>query len=208
MDEAAKDKADLILKLLKERGIPNYYGEQRFGINEDNAIYGRKLLLREKVGKSVWKKRWLRQFLLNSYQSFLFNEWLAERIQRDWFSKIFEGDIAKKLATGGLFDVTEVDKEQIRFQNAEITYTGPIYGFRMRKARGEPGKLEDWILNKAGITESVLKRAKLRGNRRTARFFLKDFDITEVSSGLQVSFTLPKAAYATILLREFIKPSV
>jgi tRNA pseudouridine13 synthase len=185
---------------LSERGMPNYYGVQRFGMRGDNARQGREVLL----GRGP-RKQWLRRFLLSAYQSALFNIWLAERIRRGWFQELLTGDIAKKSDTGGLFEVEDAAVESPRFERGEITYTGPIYGARMRWPGGRPGGLERALLEDAGVTEEMLERAHLDGSRRPARLLLDDLEIAPTAEGLRFSFRLPKGAYATTLLREFMK---
>ncbi|MCD6289823.1 MAG: tRNA pseudouridine(13) synthase TruD, partial [Anaerolineae bacterium] len=181
--------------------LPNYYGVQRFGVNRDNAIRGREVLL----GGKGPRQRWLRRFFLSAYQSALFNLWLSERIRRGWFDRLLVGDIAKKTDTGGLFEVEDLEAEIGRFQRKEITYTGPIYGARMRWANGDPGALEREILEREGVTVEMLRRARLDGSRRPARLFLHDLRIETCPQGLLFTFTLPKGAYATTVLREFMK---
>jgi tRNA pseudouridine13 synthase len=118
------------------------------------------------------------------------------------------GDIAKKTDTGGLFEVMEAEVEFPRFQRREITYTGPIYGARMRWASGEPGELERMVLEAAEVTTEMLRRARLDGSRRPACLFLDDLGFESHSEGLLFTFTLPKGAYATTVLREFMKTGV
>jgi tRNA pseudouridine13 synthase len=200
-EPGAMEQASIISEALDARGLPNYFGRQRFGMRGDNAERGRRILL----GQWRPRQRWRRRFLLFSYQSALFNLWLKERIERGWFEQLLTGDIAKKVRTGGLFEVTEIKAEQPRFEERTITYTGPIYGSRMRWATGEPGKLERKILEGAGITTEMLHRAGLSGNRRPARLFVDDLTIEPHAQGLLFSFTLPKGSYATNVLREFMK---
>jgi tRNA pseudouridine13 synthase len=196
-------RAQAIAQALQVRGVPNYYGAQRFGIYGDNALRGRDVLL----GRGP-RQRWLRRLLLSAYQSALFNAWLTERIRRGWFDRLLAGDIAKKIDTGGLFDVVNVKVEEPRFQRKEITYTGPIYGARMRWPGGEPGELEREMLKAAGVTTEMLRRAKLKGSRRMARLFLDEIGVERHSDGLLSTLTLPKGTYATIVLRELLKASV
>jgi len=101
--------------------------------------------------------------------------------------------------------VEDAAAERPRFERGEITYTGPIYGSRMRWAEGEAGLLEHRILEEAGITQEALRQAHLDGTRRPARLLLHDLTIESHPEGLLFSFTLPKGAYATTLLREFTK---
>ncbi len=180
--------------------MPNFYGVQRFGMHGDNAQQGLAVL----EGRGP-RKLWLRRFVLSALQSALFNLWLAERMRQGWFGELLVGDIAKKTDTGGLFLVEDAAAERPRFERGEITYTGPIYGSRMRWAEGEPGALEHRILEEAGIALEALRRAHLDGTRRAARLLLHGLDIEPHPEGLLFSFTLPKGAYATTLLREFIK---
>lgn len=196
----AMARAGGIVRALQARGVPNYYGVQRFGVNGDNALRGRKVLL----GYGP-RERWLKRFLLSTYQSALFNAWLSERIRRGWFARLLSGDIAKKTDTGGLFDVVDVEVEGCRFQEGEITYTGPIYGARMRWASGEPGELERQVLEAADVTIEMLRRGRLDGSRRTARLFPWELDVELHPDGLLFALALPKGAYATTILREFMK---
>jgi len=192
-----------VVQFLRAHGLPNYYGGQRFGVRGDNARKGREALF----GRGP-RKRWLRRFLLSAYQSALFNVWLAERVERGWFERLLTGDVAKKTDTGGLFDVVDAAVELPRFQRGEITYTGPIYGSRMRWAGGEPGQLERRVMEDAGVTSEMLHRARLDGSRRVARLLLDDLSVEPHAEGLLFTFTLPKGAYATTLLREFMKLDV
>jgi tRNA pseudouridine13 synthase len=199
----AMARAETIAQALRTHGLPNFYGAQRFGIDGDNARRGREVLL----GRGP-RERWLKRFLLSAYQAALFNAWLTERIRRGWFERLLSGDIAKKMDTGGLFEVMDAEVELFRFQQREITYTGPIYGARMRWASGEPGDLERSVLERAEVTTEMLRRARLDGSRRPARLFLSDLGIEPHPDGLLFTFTLPKGAYATTVLREFMKTEV
>jgi tRNA pseudouridine13 synthase len=190
-----------IVEALAERGLPNFYGPQRFGRYGDNAERGREILV---TGKGP-AKRWLRQLLVQAYQSELFNRWLVQRMERGWFDRILGGDVAKKLDTGGLFEVEDADIERQRFKDNEITYTGPIYGSRMWWAGGAPGTLERSVLEQAGVTEEMLDKAHLTGSRRRGRLLLDDLRVDPHPDGLLFTFSLPKGAYATTVLREVMK---
>ena len=196
----ALGRAEAIARALQSRGMPNYYGVQRFGMRGDNAQRGREAL----EGRGP-RKRWLRRLVLSAYQSALFNTWLAERIERGWFERLLTGDVAKKTDTGGLFDVVDAEVELPRFQRGEITYTGPIYGARMRWAGGEPGDLERYVMEEADVTDGMLRQARLDGSRRVARLILADLHAESHPDGLLFTLTLPKGAYATTVLREFMK---
>jgi tRNA pseudouridine13 synthase len=75
----------------------------------------------------------------------------------------------------------------------------------MRWAEEEPGQLERHVLEEAGVSAEMLRRAHLDGSRRPARLLVADLVIEPHPDGLAFAFTLPKGAYATTLLREFRK---
>lgn len=196
----AAERAAAVARALADRGCPNFYGHQRFGMRGDNAERGR-----EALRGGGPRGRWERRFVLSALQSALFNRWLEERISRGWFARLLAGDVAKKSDTGGLFTVEDPAVEQPRFDRGEIGFTGPIYGHEMLRARGEPGDLELKILAEGGVTDEELKRARLPGSRRPSRLSTTDLAIAPHPEGLEFTFSLPKGAYATTVMREFIK---
>ncbi|MEW6266283.1 MAG: tRNA pseudouridine(13) synthase TruD [Thermodesulfobacteriota bacterium] len=200
VEPGALVRAEEIASILRSRGLANYYGPQRFGLEGDNARRGREVL----QGRGP-RQSWLRRFLLSAFQASMFNAYLAERLERGWFERLLTGDVAKKTDTGGLFDVADAEVERPRFESGAITYTGPIYGAKMRRASGAPGELEQQVLSRFEVTVEALKRAGLDGSRRPARIILQCLTIKPHDQGLIFEFSLPKGAYATTLLREFMK---
>ncbi|MFP4046261.1 MAG: tRNA pseudouridine(13) synthase TruD [Bacteroidales bacterium] len=202
LDEAYT-RACKIAEEIHKKGLPNFYGEQRFGKDGDNAERGFRLL----KGQEIVHNKWLKRFLLSSLQSNLFNYYLTKRIENKLFDKILKGDIAKKQDTGGLFVVEEVDDEQKRLENKEICFTGPMFGKKMKQAGDKAGELEASVLQENDITEEEIKKAKLTGTRR-AGIIIPEIKIEQQEDGLNLEFSLPKGAFATIVLREIMKNEV
>ncbi|RJX34476.1 MAG: tRNA pseudouridine(13) synthase TruD [Desulfarculus sp.] len=200
VEPQAAAQAAAVAQALAQRGLPNYYGAQRFGREGDNAAQGRRALM----GAGP-RDKWLRKLLLSAWQAALFNAWLAARIARGDFARLIAGDLAKKTDTGGLFDVADAAAEQPRLEAGAITYTGPIYGKKMRWPGGLAAEYEQQILAAEGVDQAQLKRAGLDGSRRPARLLVPELDIRPAPGGLVFSFALPKGSYATVLLREFMK---
>ncbi len=197
----AGERAQAIAAYLRKVGVPNYYGEQRFGREGDNARRGKEIL----QGRGP-RDRWLRRFLLSAYQSYLFNVYLARRVREGLFTHLLLGDIAKKADTGGLFVVQDVTAEQPRFERGEIHFTGPMYGYKMWQAEAEAGALEEAVLQEEGISLEDFRKVKVKGTRRLGRLWLRDLDIRRDEEGhLVFSFSLPKGAFATVVMREFMK---
>jgi tRNA pseudouridine13 synthase len=197
----ALNRARAIVERLGERGLPNFYGEQRLGAGGRNARRGRRRL--DGPGGS-----WIARMELSAWQSSLFNAWLQERMARAQQDLVFAGDLARKEDTGGLFEVLEPEREQPRFDRLEISTTGPIYGAKMRWANGAPGDLEREVLASSGVEAESLSAARLAGSRRVARVFLRDLSLSADTEGLRLRFRLPKGAYATTALREITKSAI
>jgi tRNA pseudouridine13 synthase len=101
--------------------------------------------------------------------------------------------------------VQDVEAEQPRYERQEISFTAPIYGPKMWEATGPAGELEDEILAETELTIAQLGKAHLTGTRRMGRLIFTDLTIASNAQGLQVSFSLPKGAFATTVLREIMK---
>ncbi|MCR9145354.1 MAG: tRNA pseudouridine(13) synthase TruD [bacterium] len=200
----ALDKARAKWDHLRERAVPNYYGEQRFGREGDNAERGRDLLLgrsRDRPGK------WLKRFLLSAFQSELFNLWLARRISNDDFLRLCNGDVARKTDSGGLFVVRDLEADAARFRAGEIDFTGPIFGKKMTAPEGAPAEDEAELLEAAGVDPGDFARAKLDGSRRSSRLWPASLALSFEAdgAGVRFRFELPPGSYATVVLREFIQ---
>lgn len=196
----AVERARGIAGAIHRTGMPNYYGEQRTGRGGRNVHDGWMILM----GGKRQKDRWLAKLLVAGYQSYLCNRYLAERVRRGLFGTALLGDIAKKHETGGIFWVNDMEVEQARFDAGEISFTAPIFGYKMSRPLGEPGRLEAEILEESGVSMEVLRRAKLTGTRRFGRLVPR-IEVAEDPRGVRLSFMLHKGGYATSLLREFMK---
>ena len=190
-----------IAEQLVSHGLPNYFGPQRMGKNKVNVTQGLGIL----QGALRKQDKWLRQFLVSSVQSHLCNLYLAERVGMGGFERLLSGDIAKKYATGGMFDVVDLDSEQPRYAAHEISFTAPIYGPKMWAAKLDAGALEARILDESGLSVEDFARVRANGTRRLGRLLVNDLAIQQHPVGVLVTFSLTKGAYATTVLREFIK---
>jgi tRNA pseudouridine13 synthase len=191
-------RAQKIANSLKEHGLPNFYGPQR--VDEKNVRRGREIL----KGIRYIKNRWLKRFLVTSFIDHLCNQYLVERNRRGFFSHLVEGDIAKKYTTGGMFIVEDLEVDQPRYEAKEISFTAPLFGPKMWEAEGPSWKLEQEILRRAEIQIDELNQLNIRGSRRLGRL-LPDVRVEPTNRGIQLQFSLPKGAYATIILREIMK---
>ena len=206
----AAERAPAILDVLTTRGVPNGFGPQRFGVERQNHLAGHALLHNNRAALKHLdvpnpRSRRYRSLYLSAYQSYLFNRYLARRIENGTFDAVIAGDVAKKHATGGLFVVENPSAEAHRATAFEISATGPIFGYRMMEARDEAGQVEQAVLAEEGLTLESFRPARLKGTRRILRWHPDELAWEIIGDDLVLEFTAPKGAFATALLREIRK---
>lgn len=202
----ATERARAILAhLATAPGAPNWYGEQRFGRDGDNAERGLAIIRGDKPPRD----RKLARLLVSSLQSQLFNQWLVARMHDGLYRKVLAGDVLHK-SGGGMFVCTEPMLDEPRLLTGELVITGPMFGHSMRQAaEGSPAAVrEDAILSGAGLTRESFAsvRAIAEGTRRDATVSVGDPTVRDVEPGvIEVAFSLPGGAYATAVMREVMK---
>ncbi len=204
--ELAAARATAILaRLATPPGAPNWYGEQRFGRDGDNATRGRALVLGT---QPRGRDKRMDRLMVSALQSELFNAWLVARIADGNYARALAGDVMHKVA-GGMFDCTDAAVDDPRVVAGEIVPTGPMFGDSMRApAEGsDAGVREAAILAAAGLArDSFAKvRAIAEGTRRDAAIAVRDVTVSHDADGIVVGFALPGGAYATAVMREVIK---
>ena len=212
-----RDKLDSTLKWIEKNGIPNYFGSQRFGTDGNNWKEGRDIL----EGKRKIRDKRTKNFLINSYQSYLFNSWLSKRIELSLllesfsekeveellnlprnslkglkrqpnFFKLLDGELIMHYPFGRLFRLESMDREVERFNKFDISPTGLLAGKRVTLADSIAGLIE----------ENYNRDISQNGLRRYA--WVKPLDIKsryiEEKAHYELEFSLPKGSYATTLL--------
>jgi len=212
-----KDKLDSVLKWIKKNGVPNYFGNQRFGTDGNNWEDGKKLL----DGTLKMRDRKTREFLMGSYQSYLFNKWLSKRMELNLllekfseaeteqimnlhegslkgtkaqpnFFKLVEGDVMMHYPYGRLFNVEDLAEEAKRFESKDIAPAGLLPGKKTKLAQSTAGLIE------APFVEEIA----LNGARRYAWVQVTEItkNYVEEKAHYELSFVLLKGCYATNVL--------
>ena len=193
---------------LSARGLPNFFGAQRFGADGTNADLGRAILRgsNDAEVRRASRDRFLRRLALSAWQSLLFNRWLAERMADGLFARALAGDAMKKLDSGGLFTCDDPAADQPRVDRFEISPAGPMFGHALRLAGGEAGEREARVLAADGLSAADLARGggEAEGTRRAARIPVT-VNLDEVEGGYRAGFELPRGSYATVVMGELTK---
>ena len=222
--DTAEDRLRAKLAALEAAGgLDNLYGAQRFGAEGRNIHRGLSLLAEGA------RRRRKADFLVSAGQSALFNLYVLERRERGLTRTVLEGDVLKKVGSGGLFVCSDPALDQERFDAGEIELTGPIFGGKMKAPpTGTPSaELESAILDRVGLARSALSALgkKVPGTRRPCQLFPGELRFqraptVELASqgepphipsllpeGLRVDFRLPSGSYATQLTHEIQGPT-
>lgn len=204
------ERARAILDALaRAPGAPNWYGEQRFGRDGDNAAKGRELLA---AGKRSRDKK-LDRLFVSALQSELFNAWLAARMADGLYRAVLAGDVCHKKG-GGMFTSDDPATDGARLVAGELVVTGPMFGDKMRRpTEGSiAAEREAAVLAAAGLTADSFApvRALAEGTRRDAAIEVADGRVTAGDPAAdgetyEVAFALPGGAYATAVMREVMK---
>ena len=195
-----EEYAGAVIERLGRMGLPNYFGPQRFGRFNSNAVDAVRMLRGERVPGG----RRLNDFFISALQSHLFNWNLKLRIETGVYDRVLDGERARRHDTGGMFIVGDAVSESERAARLEISAVLPLYGRKVSGALNQGMTLEEQTLERFGIRRSDL-RPFSRGAWRLSRVVPKDVELRPDPGGYQVAFTLPNGSYATCFLRELTK---
>jgi tRNA pseudouridine13 synthase len=161
----------------------------------------------------------LQQLFVNAAQSYVFNRILSERLERGLpFDRPVEGDVAcfadSDAAEGFALPnadrtqrVTEerVDSVARHCERGRAFVTAPLVGTETTLGEGEPGEIEREVLDEVDVEPSEFDLPGEFDSEGTRRAILVRTDLAIRRDPLELSFSLPRGSYATVVLREFTK---
>lgn len=202
IDAIDLDQLEGTLCRVRDKGLTNRFGHQRFGRRGDNAERARELL----NGEPARGDRRAHRFLLSALQAEVFNRVLEQR--RLPLDRVEPGDVAMVHRSGGLFVVEDEPRENSRAADFEISATGPIFGTKVKKPEGKVALLEAAVLSAHGIPpvdELRLPRGiRMRGTRRPFRVPVRELEWETGGGDLQLRFALPAGSYASVFVEEVV----
>ncbi len=169
----------------------------------------------------------LRRLFVQAYQSFLFNKFLSQRMKREVdFNDVQVGDYVVHLDRYGL---PTMEFEQATAQSlpsvkkalkkGKMQVAVPLIGFKQGPSEGVQGEVERGILEDENVVPRnfyipSMPETSAPGRLRTVLAPITDLSVEEASRDsasppkrkIRLSFTLHRGSYATVLLREFMKP--
>ncbi|MGV6808827.1 MAG: tRNA pseudouridine(13) synthase TruD [bacterium] len=189
------------LALLTQQGVPNYFGEQRFGKGLSN-IHSASAWF---AGEFEPKKRHLQSVYLSAARSWLFNQMVAARIAQQTYSSLLAGEVFMLAGSHSWFYEPLSDDLCQRYQQGDIHPTAALWGKGPLASRAIIADLEQHIAQQYSLLARGLEQQSLTQDRRAIRLMLNDLQHSWQSpQQLRLRFSLPAGAFATAVLKEIM----
>jgi tRNA pseudouridine13 synthase len=187
------------VELIARRGVPNYFGQQRFGREGSNLAqisFGFRALRVPERG-----------FVLSAARSLIFNAALAERVRDGSWDRLEAGDVANLDGRGSVFSVDAVDETLIeRCVRLDIHPSGPMWGRGSPTTKGRVLELESAVGGQFAEPAALVRDAGMDQERRSLRLAVRNLEWTrEPPSAVLLRFSLMRGSFATTVLRELFE---
>lgn len=198
------DKSEIEERLehIAKQGVPNYFGEQRFGHDNNNLDMADRLF----SGNQNKISRHKRGIYLSAARSYMFNLVLAKRVGQGSWNQALPGDLMQLDGSRSHFLAEEVDAViRQRTTEMDIYPTGPLWGKGQQQVSGVAAELEQAVLNAHPDWLAGLIGYGLSHDRRALLTRVSELDWRWSAAGdLELTFALSPGSYATMVLREIL----
>jgi tRNA pseudouridine13 synthase len=190
--------AEARLASVRDRGVPNYFGEQRFGREGSNVPAALAMFAGRRVERSK------RSMLLSAARSHLFNAVLAARAEAGQWDTAMPGELFSLAGSRSWFGPEPLtDALVARLAAHDIHPSGPLWGRGESPAADAAGELERRVAAEHPELAAGVADAGMDQERRALRLIPGHFAWAWLDDqSLQLSFELPAGAYATTVIRE------
>lgn len=200
---SGRDDVETRLQAIAERGVPNYFGAQRFGIGGSNLLGA----LRWAESGAPVRDRNKRSFWLSAARSALFNQIVSERLKKPDFNQVVDGDALQLAGRGSWFVATDEEQAvlQARVDARELMITAALPGSGDWGTQRTALEFEQTVLAEETALQSLLQREKVEAARRAMLLYPQQLswnwwdDVT-----VELRFWLPAGSFATSVVRELI----
>jgi tRNA pseudouridine13 synthase len=187
------------LAAIRTHGVPNYFGSQRFGHDEQNLDEARALFRNPKRRLPRAKE----SIYLSAARSAIFNAVLAQRVISGSWNHGLDGEVYMLAGSQSIFGPEARSAElDARLAAHDIHPTGPLWGAGSLKPTGDAAALELAIATTMNELADGLAARGLRHERRAQRLLLEDFRAHVEPDALRLEFALPAGCFATTVVRE------
>ena len=196
------DALEQRLATIRDHGVPNGFGEQRFGGNNISRAHD---LFAGRMRRKPSKNK--RGFYLSAARSLIFNRVLVERMEAGTWNRLIDGEVAILNGSQSWFSADSNDPEQIeRCRQLDIHPSGPLAGEGDSPATGQARELEASIYDEQRDLYEGLIKFRLKHQRRPLRMKVEKLEWTWLEPKVVcLRFELGQGSYATSVLREVVE---
>ncbi|KAA3638006.1 MAG: tRNA pseudouridine(13) synthase TruD [Proteobacteria bacterium] len=189
--------------LVEQRGVPNYFGPQRFG-HDLNNIQQAKDWFADKIRVNNKK---LRGILISTARSHIFNLIVAHRIKHDLWQQVIPGDILQLDQSHSWFPASDATETELteRLSDFDIHITAALWGEDQVQSTDQCAELENSIAATLPEYQPGFIQHRVKQDRRAIRIYPNELQHQWQDDALLLSFKLQPGAYATSVLREIIQ---
>lgn len=191
---------------ISKYGVPNYYGPQRFGnirSDDPDGMPGNLALAKKMLAGEEIRNRNKRSMAISALRSWLFNEFIHERIQKLNFAKLYPGDVMQLAGSNSFFLCEDIDAVIAqRVEQRDIAVTCPLWGKGYLHSSLAINQFELSTSEKYPSICELLASLGLKQERRAMILFPQHMQFTLNDDSLSLSFELPSGCFATSVLRE------
>jgi tRNA pseudouridine13 synthase len=192
---------DARLNQIATFGVPNYFGEQRFGRAGGNLEVAEQWLCHGVPPRD----RDARSFALSAARSMLFNTVVSSRIAAGNWHCLLPGEMVNLDGTGSVFAMPELDTALVeRCQQLDVHPTAPLCGCGESRVSGVAAQFEEDVLLPWNQWRQGLIDLRVQQQRRATRLSVQNFSWSYRDTVLTLRFRLMRGAFATAVLREIV----
>ncbi|CDG89967.1 tRNA pseudouridine(13) synthase TruD [Xenorhabdus bovienii] len=191
------------LQQIAQTGVPNYFGEQRFGRDGQNLVQAQRWADNE----IQVKERSRRSFYLSASRSAMFNTIASLRIAQDTHQQVLNGDALQLTGRGSWFvaDELELPVLQQRIMDGELQITAPLPGDKALGTQHQALDFEQHCLLDYASLWSLVKRERVESVRRAILVQPLNLNWEWLDEQtVTLHFSLPSGSFATSVVRELI----
>jgi tRNA pseudouridine13 synthase len=188
------------LSRLNDEGVPNYFGEQRFGRNGSNIDLCKRVFAGQKMSRAK------RSIALSAARSLIFNSILAQRVASGSWNEILPGELANLDGSASVFAVDEVNAEiRRRCDEFDIHPTGSLWGDGSPRSTLDVAAMENAVASEFAELRDGIVATRMDPASRALRLRVTNLKWDLQPEVLWLEFELTKGGYATAVLRELAK---
>ncbi len=189
------------LEVVAKQGVPNYFGNQRFGKDGNNLNEARRWG-RDNVRTRNQNQRSL---YLSTARSWIFNQIVSSRIESGCFDHFVEGDIALLDGEQVLVTAEQVAEFNDKLANGEAQISAALAGDNALPTQSKALAIEQPHLNNEEDLMKLIRGNRMRHDRRGISLKAQNLSWEVEGNSITLKFALDSGSFATSIVRELIE---